>query len=441
MHDNTLPTTLPTAGSTFGHYRVLRELGRGGMGVVLLARHTVLDRVDAVKVLHPQLAAVRGVGARLLLEARAMSRVAHPNVVRVHDAGLIDGVPYLAMEHLRGNTVRAELARAGVIPISRAVDLLLAASAAVTAAHRAGVVHRDLKPSNLFVVDGDGADGVEVVKVLDFGLARIGTVARAGDELTLPGDRVGTPGYIAPELVDDPRRADDRSDQYALGVTLATCVLGAVKDATHGIAARVTAAPTLPDGLRATILRSLADDPGARYPSVRAFAMALLPFATDGARARWRRELCDDELQTAVMPPRPRVRAPTPPPAPPSETLPPAVERTITAPYAVSTVDSPAPRARALRWTIAVAGIAALVGVTATRPSRTATGGAAVARSVAAVAKDARRFPPKAAPSPPRPPTPVVSTPPAPSPPRVAAHPAPRPRVLILPDELPQVNP
>jgi serine/threonine protein kinase len=435
MHDDTLPTKLPTAGTTFGHYRVLRELGRGGMGVVLLARHTVLDRVDAVKVLHPKLAAARGVGARLMVEARAMSRIAHPNVVRVHDAGVINGVPYLAMEHLPGNTVRVELTRSGVIRLDRAVDLLLAASAAVSAAHRAGVVHRDLKPSNLFVVNG--ADGVEVVKVLDFGLARIGRAARPGEELTLPGDRVGTPGYIAPELLDDPRLADDRSDQYALGVTLATCVLGAVKDPNSDISARVLVAPTLPDGLRAALLRSLDDDPGARFPSVRAFATALLPFASEGARARWRSELCDDELQTAVMPPRPRPRPPPPPPAPPSETLLPAVERTITEPHVMSTVGLHAPRSRAVRWMIAVAGLAALVGAAATRVARAAAGDVVVTRSVVAVAKDVHRCPPKAVPAPPRPPAPVVSTPPAPSPPRVAAHPAPRPRALILPDELP----
>ncbi|MEJ7598597.1 MAG: protein kinase [Kofleriaceae bacterium] len=203
-----------------GRYRIESRLGGGGMGSVYAAHDPQLDRRVAVKLVHPELA-VRGGIERLLREGRALARLAHPNVVAVHDAGVDDGRMYVAMELVAGQTLAAwlEAAPRGWREI---VDKFLDAARGLAAAHRAGIVHRDVKPENI-LLDGDGR-----AKVADFGLAGQPTPGSPAvgvspidpaSRLTLPGVVMGTPLYMSPEQ----RRGEDvgpATDQYALCAAL-----------------------------------------------------------------------------------------------------------------------------------------------------------------------------------------------------------------------------
>jgi eukaryotic-like serine/threonine-protein kinase len=195
-------------GSTIGHFRVARELGRGGMGVVYEAFDPDLERKVAIKVVRDREAS-SAAGARLLREAQAMARLAHPHVVAVHEVGTVDGQVFLVMELVAGDTLATWL-KAAPRSWREVVDALEQAGEGLAAAHAANLVHRDFKPSNV-LVDRDGR-----VRVGDFGLANGGERGLAhGSERAV----AGTPGYMAPEqLAGDP--IDGRADQYAFAVTL-----------------------------------------------------------------------------------------------------------------------------------------------------------------------------------------------------------------------------
>jgi eukaryotic-like serine/threonine-protein kinase len=300
-----VPAPALTAGSLIaGRYRLERELGRGGMGVVWAATHTVTERAVALKFLHGPSHLRPRLRERFLREARAASAVRHPNVVDVLDVfEFDDDTPLMVMERLYGETLGQRLARLkaaanaaasaalevtapeGVLvtalPVPRRAALSLPATAALfvpivsalSAAHARGVVHRDLKPDNVFI-ETDVA-GTERVKVLDFGVAKLvqdGIVAGT----TETGTIVGTPCYMAPEQALGEKRVDARADVWALGVMLYECLAGVrpvqgdsvgqvvLKVTTEGIHPLSSAARELPNEVSDLVARMLEREPERR---------------------------------------------------------------------------------------------------------------------------------------------------------------------------------
>jgi serine/threonine-protein kinase len=197
------------------------------MGVVYRAHQLMLDRQVAVKLLRPQYTEDERAVGRFLREARALARVEHPHAVAVHDTGVLaGGVAYLVMEYVEGESLRALLGRAGPLPLAPALAIAEQVCAAVEAAHRQGVVHRDLKPENVMLKPVDGG---AVVKVVDFGLAKIvgaGEQGADGHHVTAAGEFFGTPAYMAPEFCHG-NEIDGRADVYAIGVLLYEMLAGA----------------------------------------------------------------------------------------------------------------------------------------------------------------------------------------------------------------------
>jgi eukaryotic-like serine/threonine-protein kinase len=207
-------------------YRVLEVLGEGGMGAVYLAEHLTLHKQVALKVVHREHAGNAELAARFAREAMATSRIEHPNVISALDFGqLDDGTAYLAVQLVRGPSLTRVLRAEGRLPWPRAVNVAAQIADALCAAHGHGIVHRDLKPDNVLLQYLD--DGGELVKVLDFGVAKFSPVSdvpsKARADLTRVGFVVGTPGYMAPEQAVG-SEADPRSDLYALGVILWECL-------------------------------------------------------------------------------------------------------------------------------------------------------------------------------------------------------------------------
>ncbi|MEU9437143.1 Stk1 family PASTA domain-containing Ser/Thr kinase [Streptomyces sp. NPDC048252] len=198
-----------------GRYRVEARIAVGGMATVYRAVDTRLDRVLALKVMHPALAADGAFVERFIREAKSVARLAHPNVVQVFDQGADGSYVYLAMEYIAGCTLRDVLRERGALQPRAALDILEPVLAALGAAHRAGFVHRDMKPENVLIGD-DGR-----VKVADFGLVRsVDTVT------STTGAVLGTVAYLAPEQIEQPGAADPRVDVYACGVVLYEMLTG-----------------------------------------------------------------------------------------------------------------------------------------------------------------------------------------------------------------------
>jgi serine/threonine protein kinase len=209
--DASRPGTL--AGRTLGPYRMDRELGRGGMGVVYLAEDTRLGRKVAIKILPPEFSADSARKSRLRLEARAAAALSHPAIATVFSLEELDGRLCLVTEYVRGDTIRSEIEH-GPLSLDLVIDTGIQVARGLAAAHTAGVVHRDLKPENVIrSLQGE-------VKILDFGIARIDTpFDPADDRLTDAGMVIGTPGYMSPEQLDG-ADVDPRTDIFALGVLL-----------------------------------------------------------------------------------------------------------------------------------------------------------------------------------------------------------------------------
>jgi len=201
-----------------GNYRITGEVGRGGMGVVLLGEHVSLGRPAAIKVLPPELAREEEFVARFVREARAAAQLDHPNVVRVYDAGRTGDSYYIAMELVPGHTLAQELDRAGPLSVERALEVTRSVALALAEAGRQSIIHRDVKPSNILIRD----DGL--VKLADLGLAK----AIGSPGVTVSQTALGTPYYMAPEQARDPRSVDTRADLYSLGCTLYHMLTGAV---------------------------------------------------------------------------------------------------------------------------------------------------------------------------------------------------------------------
>lgn len=317
------PFELPPGTVVANRYRIVRLLGRGGMGAVYEAFEDALERRVALKLLHPIHATDPQVTSRFVEEAKVANRVRHPALVEVTDRGLYEGRPFLVMEHLDGETLAARLARDGAFEPADAIELLGPVFAAVSVLHDHGVVHRDLKPDNIFLARVGGAT---VARVLDLGVAR---VLDANHRLTATGAALGTPVYMAPEQVKSSRDATPRADQYALGCVVYEMLSGRVPfeaDDLHGIlVAKVTSEPvpirahlpSLPDALAATVMRALSRDPARRFAHVSAFAAALRESVAGEAP-----EAPADDTRDPVRPSADTLPAPDPSPPGPTKRQP-----------------------------------------------------------------------------------------------------------------------
>jgi serine/threonine protein kinase len=275
-----------------GKYRIERELGEGGMGVVVLATHVHLDQKVAIKFLSAT--AVRDADRlqRFYQEARAAARIQNEHVVRVSDVSqLEDGTPYLVMEYLEGSDLESVVRARGPLPIDEAVDYILQATEAVAEAHVAGIIHRDLKPPNLFVTRR--GDGSRLLKVLDFGISKLipKGAAYAQASITKTRSLMGSPLYMSPEQMRSTRNVSMRSDIWALGIILYEILTAQAPfdgETLPEICAMVLDAPMpsvrirrpdVPVALDAVIQRCVEKDPDRRFPTAAELAEALAPFA------------------------------------------------------------------------------------------------------------------------------------------------------------------
>lgn len=216
------------APSILGPYRIVRQLGEGGMGVVYEAVNDAIERRVAIKVLHQEYAKNADVTARFFNEARAVNRIEHPGLVQISDyAQLPDGTAYIVMEFLKGESLAGRLKR-GRLATGSALVVAWQVADALSAAHAKSIVHRDLKPDNVMLVSDTVAPGGERAKLLDFGIAKLVEAAKSGQVKTRTNMIMGTPRYMAPEQCRAAREADDKADVYALGIMLYEMLAGRV---------------------------------------------------------------------------------------------------------------------------------------------------------------------------------------------------------------------
>ncbi|HEX3775487.1 MAG TPA: protein kinase [Polyangiaceae bacterium] len=208
-----------------GKYELLRKLGQGGMGSVWYAQHLTLHSPVAIKLIDPAIATNPEALGRFLREAQSAAVLRSPHVVQILDHGVDNGVPYIAMELLEGESLADRLARVGRLSPAETARIVIHVCRAVGRAHDAGIVHRDLKPDNVFLVRNDDE---EVAKVLDFGIAKATThgLGAAASGATRTGALLGTPYYMSPEQAEGDRSLDSRADIWALGVITFECLLG-----------------------------------------------------------------------------------------------------------------------------------------------------------------------------------------------------------------------
>ncbi len=215
---------------TLGQYRLLDELGRGGMGRVYKALHTIMGRVVAIKVISPELVQNPVAVEWFRREVRASTHLVHPNIVMAYDANEADGLHFLVMEYVQGVTLDALVRQHGPLPVDNACALMRQAALGLQHAHDKGMVHRDIKPGNLLIPRPDGEQPPDVlVKIVDFGLARLQGKTQ-GETIALRGETgvLGTPDYISPEQSRDIHSADIRSDLYSLGCAFYFALAGRV---------------------------------------------------------------------------------------------------------------------------------------------------------------------------------------------------------------------
>lgn len=283
----------PLIGHTLDEkYRIEKRLGIGGMGTVYRARHLLIDRPVAIKVLNPRFVEDEAAQLRFRREARAAGRLQHANAVGVTDFGSTsDGYVYIVMELLEGRTLREVLAKEAPLDTARAVALMLQTADAVAAAHDAGIIHRDLKPANIFIVQN--SDVPAVVKVLDFGIAKLATESLDDEDskaLTLVGVMIGTPRYMSPEQCDG-AELTPAADVYSLGVILYEMLSGVVPfsgSTPLAIAMKHASEPprlpseyvtSIPPALEEVVLHALEKRPEDRPANAAEFRRGLLATA------------------------------------------------------------------------------------------------------------------------------------------------------------------
>jgi serine/threonine-protein kinase len=395
-----------------GRYVIEEVLGTGGMGVVVAARHQALGHRVAMKFVSAYASAEAY--ARFSREARIIASIENDHVVRVVDYGMHFGTPYMAMDLLTGRDLGRELQMSGRLRIDEAADYIIEACDGLAAAHAKGVVHRDVKLANLFLALR--ADGERAVKLLDFGVSKLQAEACDDIDLTRTAAMIGSPLYMSPEQIRDPRTVDHRADIWSLGVVLHKLLTGQAPFAgqtTTALCAAVAAdAPTalrshaaeLPERLEAIILCCLEKRPDRRYQNVASLARDLARFAS--ARGR----LVAEQLVARAM--ADGILDPSPVDARSVDKI--AVE----AAYASSVVDGLALRERRATWgwLLAIPVVVLVAGMLAFRVTRRPIAPEAPVVAVAAASALESAAPPSATTAAPQPTAPPpVSAAPAPA--------------------------
>jgi hypothetical protein len=281
---------LPAELAEHPRFRIVRELGRGGMGVVYQAEHRLMERPVAIKVINQSLIANAEVLQRFRREVKAAAQLAHPHIVAAYDAEQAGSLHLLVMEYVEGSSLAQVLERRGPLPVVHACHYARQAALGLQHAFERGMVHRDIKPQNLMLTPQG------VIKILDFGLARLASERSRKGGLTQVNTVMGTPEFMAPEQATDARRADTRADVYSLGCTLYCLLAGRVPfqedTALKTILAHLDQEPPplrelrpeVPPAVVAVVERMMAKDPAQRYQTPAEVAQALLPFCKAGAK-------------------------------------------------------------------------------------------------------------------------------------------------------------
>lgn len=320
-------------GESVGAYRIVEQLGQGGMATVFKAYHASLDRYVAIKVLHPAFKEDPTFLARFQREARVVAKLEHINIVPVYDFAEHNGAPYLVMKFIEGETLKARLARAP-LTVEETLRVIEAMGAGLDYAHRQGILHRDIKPSNVMLARDGG------IYIADFGLARI---ALAGESTLSTDAMLGTPHYMSPEQAKGVKELDAGTDIYSLGVVLYELTVGRVPYSADTPFAIIhdhiytplppprAANPNVPESIERVLLKALAKERTDRYADVAdmvtAYKRATIPFVA---------QLLDrDQTPNIALPRSTRPIAPT-------DQTPPAETRTQAAAVA-STVARPRP--------------------------------------------------------------------------------------------------
>ncbi len=294
-----------------GTYRILSRRGEGGMGVVFEAEHVRLDRRVAVKVLRPEFLRDADAVGRFCREARTAGRIRHDGIVEILDVNSEPGGAwYIVMELLQGEDLASLLARAGPLPVERAVAIARQVCGGLAVAHDNGIIHRDIKPANVFLADR--GDGLDHVKLLDFGISKLAT---GGTTVTGTGQVVGTPLYMSPEQACGDPSLDHRTDIFAVGTALYEMLTGhAPFEAPSAMAvlARLMTQdaerpsrlnPNIPPWLERVVLRCLARDPDGRFNSSRELAEVLAagPDGKEPPAVRAARSIHPEELRVVTV--------------------------------------------------------------------------------------------------------------------------------------------
>jgi serine/threonine protein kinase len=296
--DQELSVHDPLLGTTFsGRYEILTVLGRGGMSVVYLARHLIMKKIVALKVMHGHLSNDENAVKRFRQEARAVSHFSHPHIIAVHDFGAAEsGQPFLVMDYIQGKSLSAVLEGSKLEP-QRAVGIFIQAASALQEAHKNGVIHRDLKPSNIMLVDNE--KGEDFVKIVDFGIAKL--LPQEGEEykkLTQTGETFGSPLYMSPEqCLAQP--LDARSDIYAIGCVMYEVLSGKpplsggniyetiykqINDLPPGLESAIPD-KNIREPLEAIVFKCLAKDRNQRYQTMAALQNDLEVLSRSSSRS------------------------------------------------------------------------------------------------------------------------------------------------------------
>ena len=284
--------TLPPGLADHPDYEILRELGRGGMGVVYLAQNKLMGRPEVLKVVGGHLVERPAVRDRFLREVQSAAKLQHKNIVTAYSAMRFGESLVLAMEYVEGDDLAKVVKSGGPLPVVHACYFIYQAALGLEHAHERGMVHRDIKPANLIIArEGKKA----VVKLLDFGLAKVTSEGQADSGLTGEGQMLGTPDYIAPEQIRDAQSADIRADIYSLGCTFYYLLTGEppfrgeslwdVYQAHFSMDAGPLnlVRPEVPVELAALVAKMMAKEPGRRFQTPGEVAQALVPFFKPGA--------------------------------------------------------------------------------------------------------------------------------------------------------------